>query len=66
MVAKITQGLNVYLPDQGYHIPKADIHLESHPPIIQTMGGSGNVIVYEWTIELHLPDRQIREILIDN
>ena len=38
-------GSTVHLLAHGYHMPKADIHLESPQSIIRSMGGSGHAIV---------------------
>ena len=47
---KTCHGSKMYLPTQGYHIPKANIHLESPQSISRVMCSSDHVIVGGWTI----------------
>ena len=58
-------GSTIHLPAHGYHMPKADIRLESPQSLIRAMGGSGHAIVKMWDIEWHLPDKRIIDIPID-
>ena len=44
-------GAKIYLPAPGYHMPKADIHLESPQSLIRVMGGTGHAVINGWTIE---------------
>ena len=54
-----------FLPPHNYHMPQADIRLESPQSVIRTMGGIGHAVVNGWNIEWHLPDGQIIDIPIN-
>jgi len=53
------------LPAHDYHFIQADICLESPPPFIRAMGGSGHAVVDGCNIGWHLPDQNIVDIPID-
>ena len=38
-------GTTLYFPDHGYHMPKANILLESPHYVIRAMGGSYHAII---------------------
>ena len=58
-------GTTIYLLAHGYHIPKADILLDSPQYVIRAMGGSGHAIIDVWNVECHIPDKRIIDIPID-
>ena len=58
-------GATLHLPAHGYHMPKADIRLESPQSIIKTMGDSGRVVVNGWNVKWHLPDKRIIDVEVD-
>ena len=58
-------GTTLYLPDHGYHMPKADIRLESPQSVIRAISGSSHDVIDVWNVEWHLPDKQIIDITID-
>ena len=55
---------NIYLPAHSYHMPQADIQLDSPQYVIIAIGGSGHAVIYVLNIELHIPDKQIINIPI--
>ena len=57
-------GTTLYLPAHGYHMPKADILLESPQSIIIAMGGSGHAVIDVGNVEWNLPDKYIIDITI--
>ena len=58
-------GFTVCIPTLGYHVPKADIRLESPQSVIGALGGDGHAIVRGCNVEWHLPDGRIIDIGID-
>ena len=40
-----TCGTTLYLPDHGYHMPKADIRLDYPQYFIRELGGSGHDVI---------------------
>ena len=58
-------GSVVYIPTLGYHMPTADIRLESPQSVIGALGGDGHAIVRGYNVEWHLPDGRIIDVAID-
>ena len=58
-------GDTIYLPSHNYHMPQADIRLESPHYVIRAMGGISHDVVNGWNIKWHLPGGRIIDIPID-
>ena len=58
-------GQTVYIPAHAYHMPAADIRLESPQSIIRALGGVGHARIDGFNIEWTLQDGRIIDIPID-
>ena len=58
-------GSTVYIPNRGYHVPAADICLESPQSVIGALGGGGHAIIRGYNIEWHLHGGRIIDIPVD-
>ena len=48
-------GTTVFVPSVNFHMPAANIHLESPQNVIRALGGNGKAVLQNDTIEWHLP-----------
>ena len=55
---------NVFVPSVNFHMPAADIRLESPQNVIRALGGEGKAVLQNDTIEWHLPAGHIVDIPI--
>ena len=59
-------GEILYIPSHGYHMPDAQIRLESPQSLIRALGTPGHAKLSGWDIEWHQPDGKIIDIPIDH